>query len=158
MSATRQLTAEEQEKLIDLSLEARDNSYSPYSKFRVGAALLTADGVWIKGCNVECFIWSSEANEKLTLIVFAGAAICAERTAYVKALSDGHSNFIALGVATDQDSPVSPCGICRQFISEFGPKDLPVYMIKANREYRLVTLEELLPHSFSREEAERFLL
>ncbi|KAI8582211.1 hypothetical protein K450DRAFT_227917 [Umbelopsis ramanniana AG] len=144
MSTIRALTTEEQEKLIDLSLEARDNSYSPYSKFRVGAALLTEDGVWIKGCNVENASY--------------GAAICAERTAYVKALSEGHSKFIALGVSTDQVVPVSPCGICRQFISEFGPKDLPVYMITPNREYKLVTLNDLLPHSFSREEAGKFLL
>ncbi|KAH8554594.1 cytidine deaminase [Umbelopsis sp. PMI_123] len=144
MSPIRALTAEEQEKLIDLSLEARDNSYSPYSKFRVGAALLTEDGIWIKGANIENASY--------------GAAICAERTAYVKALSEGHSKFIALGVSTDQDLPVSPCGICRQFISEFGPGDLPVYMITTNRDFKLVTLSELLPYSFSRDEAEKYLL
>ncbi|KAG2188501.1 hypothetical protein INT44_001255 [Umbelopsis vinacea] len=149
MSTIRALTTEEQEKLIDLSLEARENSYSPYSKFRVGAALLTEDGVWIKVLYLIIF---------LPHLSFSGAAICAERTAYVKALSEGHSKFIALGVSTDQVVPVSPCGICRQFISEFGPKELPVYMITPNREFKLVTMNDLLPHSFSREEAGKFLL
>ncbi|KAG2184646.1 hypothetical protein INT43_000559 [Umbelopsis isabellina] len=134
MSAIRAITEEEKNKLIDLSLEARDRAYCPYSKFKVGAALLTEDGVWFKG-----------------------AAICAERTAYVKAVSEGYSKFIALGVSSSENIICSPCGICRQFISEFGPKNLPVYLIKPDREYEIMTVEELLPNSFSPEETARFL-
>ncbi|OZJ01718.1 hypothetical protein BZG36_05178 [Bifiguratus adelaidae] len=118
----RKHTAQEQEKLIDLALEARNASYSPYSNFRVGAALLAEDGTFFKGCNVENASY--------------GGAICAERTAYVKAISEGYKSFIGLAVATDlTDDFCSPCGICRQFISEFGPKDLPVYLCKPDRTF-----------------------
>lgn len=79
---------------------ARNNSYSPYSKFRVGAAILTETGEIISGSNIEN--------------VSIGATICAERTAMVKAVSSGILKFRAIGVASDQAGPCSPCGICRQ--------------------------------------------
>lgn len=116
---------------------ARDKAYAPYSNFRVGAVLLTEDGHYITGCNVENASY--------------GAGICAERTALVKAVSEGHKKFKAIAVVTDKEEVCSPCGICRQFIREFGPK-LPVYMFTATGKYKLMTLEELLPLSFGPED------
>ncbi|SAM00574.1 hypothetical protein [Absidia glauca] len=125
-------------------IRTKETSYSPYSKFRVGAALLTKDGTWYKGCNVENASY--------------GAAICAERTAYCKAVSEGHKDFVALAVSTDQEDFVSPCGICRQFISEFGPGTLPVYLLNVNGEYKPTTLADLLPMSFALEQGQKFLI
>ncbi|KAI9251431.1 cytidine deaminase, partial [Phascolomyces articulosus] len=122
----------------------KEAAYAPYSKFRVGAALLSEDGTIFKGCNVENASY--------------GAAICAERTAYVKALSEGHKNFKALVVTTDQTEHVSPCGICRQFISEFGPASLPVFLINVKGESFPTTLGELLPHSFALEQGNKYLM
>ncbi|CAO3642091.1 cytidine deaminase [Cunninghamella echinulata] len=130
--------------LIKDALQAKETSYSPYSKFRVGAALLSKDGTIFKGCNIENASY--------------GGAICAERTAYVKAISEGHKEFTALAVSTDQDEFVSPCGICRQFISEFGPSSLPVYLLNNKGDYKLITLGELLPLSFSLEQGEKYLI
>ncbi|ORX56369.1 cytidine deaminase [Hesseltinella vesiculosa] len=138
------LTQEQKDKLFDYALEARDRAYCPYSKFRVGAALLAEDGTFFKGCNIENASY--------------GGAICAERTAYCKAISEGYYKFIGLAVATDQDDFVSPCGICRQFISEFGPASLPVYLVNKSREYKLITLGELLPLSFALEQGQKFLM
>ncbi|KAF7498205.1 hypothetical protein DV113_003782 [Geotrichum candidum] len=99
--------------------------------------LLTENGHYITGCNVENASY--------------GAGICAERTALVKAVSEGHKKFKAIAVVTDKEEVCSPCGICRQFIREFGPK-LPVYMFTATGKYKLMTLEELLPLSFGPED------
>lgn len=106
-------TEQEIAKLKELVFEARSAAYAPYSNFRVGAALLTTDGLYFKGCNVENASY--------------GAGICAERTAFVKAVSEGHKSFKAIAVVTDKEAMCSPCGICRQFMREFAPK-LPVYM------------------------------
>jgi cytidine deaminase len=80
-----------------------------------------------------------------------GATICAERTAIVKAVTQGQKNFKAIGVASDLTEPCSPCGICRQFIREFSSLDLPVYMFTTNGEYKMLKLEQLLPMSFGPE-------
>ncbi|CAL1713887.1 unnamed protein product [Somion occarium] len=88
------------EKLIKAAFEAKEFAYSKYSKFRVGAALLTPDGQIIKGANIENASY--------------GGTICAERTAFVKAVSEGTMSFVALAVVTDVASPLSPCGMCRQ--------------------------------------------
>ncbi|KAJ8656067.1 cytidine deaminase [Lichtheimia ornata] len=138
------ISKEVQEKLFAKAIAAKDTSYSPYSKFRVGAALLTEDGTIYQGCNIE--------NASF------GAGICAERTAYVKAISEGHNKFVALAVTTDQDDFVSPCGICRQFISEFGPATLPVYLLKTSGESQLLTLADLLPYSFGLEQGQKYIL
>ncbi|ORY93293.1 cytidine deaminase [Syncephalastrum racemosum] len=138
------ISKEVQAELFEKALSARDGSYSPYSKFRVGAALLTEDGIFYQGANIENASY--------------GAAICAERTAYVKAVSEGHKKFKALAVSTDQDDFVSPCGICRQFISEFGPASLPVYLLNTKAEYQALTLGELLPHSFALEQGQKYLI
>ncbi|EIW72656.1 hypothetical protein TREMEDRAFT_36845 [Tremella mesenterica DSM 1558] len=142
-------------KLIQAAFEGRDQAYAPYSHFRVGAALLTRDGMMINGCNVENASY--------------GGAICAERTAVVKGVSSGHRDFVACVVASDVPSPsISPCGICRQVLREFLPLSAPIYMISSTYPYNSptlpsylgkdnveerqmivkMTLEELLPMSF----------
>ncbi|EJU03854.1 cytidine deaminase, partial [Dacryopinax primogenitus] len=121
---------------------AKAGSYSPYSNFRVGAALLAPGGVIIKGANIE--------NSSY------GGTICAERTAMVKAASENIREFVALAVTSDVASPVSPCGICRQFVREFCALEMPVLLIPANYgnygdgkgEILETTLGDLLPHSF----------
>ncbi|KIJ32478.1 hypothetical protein M422DRAFT_783386 [Sphaerobolus stellatus SS14] len=143
----RQITPEERTKLMAASLEAREMAYSPYSKFRVGAALLTDEGEIIKGCNVENASY--------------GGTICAERTALVKAVSDGKKSFIALAVTTDVAEAISPCGICRQVIREFCSLQMPILLVHGNwitdttgDRVKEVTLEELLPYSFGPEHLE----
>ena len=96
--------------LFQKALIAAQSAYAPYSKFRVGAALLSDDGTVFLGCNVE--------NRSF------GLTICAERTAITKAVSEGHFSFKALAIATpDSKEPVGPCGACRQVISEFMPAE-----------------------------------
>jgi len=130
---TSTLTKEEKDELIASSLNAKKFSYSPYSNFRVGCALLTTCGKVIEGCNVEN--------------VSYGLAICAERTAYVKAISEGYKQFKAIAVSTDVESNfVFPCGACRQFMSEFG--DLVVITVRNDLKFEETTLGELLPRSF----------
>ncbi|KAI7864585.1 cytidine deaminase [Spinellus fusiger] len=130
----RSLTQQEKNNIISLALEAKTMAYCPYSKFRVGAALLAEDGTIFQGGNIENASY--------------GATICAERTAYAKAISGGYTKFAALAVATDLEEAASPCGICRQFISEFGPDDLPVYLVNTNGEHKITSLQELLPFMF----------
>lgn len=99
--------------LFNLATEAATKSYSPYSRFRVGAALLCEDGSVVMGANME--------NRSF------GLTICAERTAIVSALAQGKNRFVALAIACpDASYPVSPCGACRQFLSEFVSADFPV--------------------------------
>ena len=121
-------------ELIEASIQVKSNSYSPYSKFRVGAALLTKGGQIYRGCNVENASY--------------GLSVCAEVCAFVKAVSDGHREFSAIAVTTDMtDSFATPCGACRQFILEFG--DCFVILARPDKQYRVCTIGELLPHSFS---------
>lgn len=109
-------------------------SYSPYSNFKVGACLLCEDGTTYRGCNVE--------NSAFTV------GVCAERCAYVKAISEGKLKYKAIAVAAYQEKAfTTPCGACRQFISEFG--NIPIYLVKPDEDNVFVTsVEELLPHSF----------
>ncbi|KAK3825509.1 MAG: cytidine deaminase-like protein [Benniella sp.] len=127
------------DELIDLCLAAREHSYSPYSKFRVGAALRTVDGKIYQGCNVENASY--------------GGAICAERTAFVKAVSEGHRRFVAIAVATDYNQFSTPCGICRQFMNEFG-KNLEVFFVNDDRTYKRAILADLLPYAFGPDDME----
>ncbi|KAI8608417.1 cytidine deaminase-like protein [Chytriomyces sp. MP71] len=106
-----QLPASIQTQLCALAMSAKTHSYSPYSKFPVGAAALAEDGTVYLGCNVENASY--------------GGAICAERTAFVKAVSEGQRSFVAVAVVTNLRSFASPCGFCRQFMVEFG-KNLQV--------------------------------
>ncbi|XP_043080255.1 cytidine deaminase-like [Puntigrus tetrazona] len=129
-------------ELVRKSQEAKEQAYCPYSKFRVGAAVLTSDGkvftvystVFLTGCNVE--------NASYPL------GLCAERTAISKAVSEGYTGFKAIAIASDlKDSFISPCGACRQFMREFGSQ-WEVYMSKSDGSHELMTVEELLPRSF----------
>lgn len=134
------LTAKTEDLLRQIAAEVKEHSYSPYSKFRVGAALLSAQGHVYNGCNVENASY--------------GGAICAERTAFVKAVSEGHRKFLAIAVSTDVDSFISPCGFCRQFMVEFG-KELKVYLFKKDGSKKMWLLKDLLPDSFGPEDLER---
>ncbi|KAI8905232.1 cytidine deaminase, partial [Gorgonomyces haynaldii] len=117
------------EQLRQEAIAAREFSYSPYSKFRVGCALLGKSGKIYRGCNVENASY--------------GGTICAERTAVLKAVSEGERSFAACAVITDKTDTIPPCGFCRQFLREFG-KDLPIYMFSTEGHYTLMTLDELL--------------
>lgn len=118
-------------KLFQIALEASKNAYAPYSDFPVGAALATGKGIFT-GCNVE--------NRSY------GAGICAERTAIVKAVSSGCRDFKALAVAAPKSPDlVSPCGICRQVISEFCNDDFPVIFGTTEKELIKVSIRDLYP-------------
>ena len=122
--------------LIEAAIAAMRNSHSPYSKFRVGAALLDCNGSVHTGCNVE------NASYGLT--------ICAERTALLKAISMGRNSFRAIAVVCDQDTIPYPCGACGQVLSEFCDAEMPVHVASGkhpDRPERLL-LRELLPKSF----------
>ena len=122
------------EKLIEIAQEARTRAYVPYSKFKVGAALLTKEGKVFSGCNVE------NASYGLTC--------CAERTAIFKAVSEGYRNFAAIAIIADVPTLCSPCGACRQVLSEFGGR-IKVHMANLKGDYVSKTVEELLPGFFA---------
>lgn len=124
---------ENDEKLIAAARAARDNAHAPYSKFRVGAALLGKSGRIYTGCNVE------NASYGLT--------ICAERTAIVKAVSEGERQFEAIAVVTDVEKLTPPCGACRQFISEFCV-DIPVILANLTGKVERESSAHLLPRAF----------
>ncbi|KAF1679588.1 MULTISPECIES: cytidine deaminase [Bacillus] len=126
------------QELIAEALKARDKAYAPYSKFQVGAALLTKDGKVYKGCNIENAAYSM--------------CNCAERTALFKAVSEGDTEFQMLAVAADTPGPVSPCGACRQVISELCAKDVMVVLTNLQGQIKEMTVEELLPGAFSSED------
>ena len=120
--------------LLKRSIAAKEKSYSPYSKFRVGSALLTEKDEIFDGCNVENASY--------------GLSICAERTAIVKAISCGHRKIKAIAISTDVEEFLAPCGACRQYIAEFGV-DCDVYLVKSDLSYKSMTLRELLPMAFT---------
>ena len=119
--------------LIKAAKAAREFSYSPYSKFKVGAAVLTKNGKIYSGCNIENASY--------------GITNCAERTAIFKAVSEGERELEALAVIADTDGPTAPCGACRQVIAEF--KINKIIMANLNGDTKIVTLQEILPYSFS---------
>jgi cytidine deaminase len=121
-------------KLYELAQLARKNSYSPYSGFAVGAALLTASGKVYTGCNVENASY--------------GATICAERNAVFSAVADGERALKKIAIAGSTEAAAYPCGICRQVMSEFAADDFYVIVCE-NGKLLTFTLEELLPHSFA---------
>ncbi|KAA1108903.1 hypothetical protein PGT21_028608 [Puccinia graminis f. sp. tritici] len=150
MSAANPSIPEDQiVRLCLAALRAREFSYSPYSNFRVGAAILTIEDEVITGCNVENAAFSPGS--------------CAERTAFVKAVSEGKREFKALAVATDIDGACSPCGVCRQFAREFCSLEMPIYMAHSSfscsedlvKKVTTKTLGELLPMSFGPGDLER---
>lgn len=121
----------DREALIAQAQAARERAYVPYSHYRVGAALLTHSGRVYTGCNVENAVYP--------------LTICAERTAVVKAVSEGEREFVAIAVATENGG--SPCGACRQMLREFG-SEIVVLIADASGAYRETTVAELLPDSF----------
>ncbi len=129
------------QKLFEEALEARQNSYCPYSGFAVGAALLAQNGDIFYGCNIE--------NSSY------GATICAERSAFSGAISQGVRAFSAIAIAggyTKEETlvPAYPCGICRQVMSEFcAPKTFQIILGTSPEELQIHTLEEILPYGFS---------
>jgi len=120
--------------LIEKAVDSKANALAPYSNFHVGAALLTKDDKIYTGCNVESSSYS------LTL--------CAERTAIFKAISEGERNFKAIAVAGDTEDFISPCGACRQVISDLCG-DIDIVMINKNNESKIMKASELLPLAFS---------
>jgi cytidine deaminase len=126
------------EKLIEESKKAREKAYVPYSKFGVGAALVTKDGKVYHGCNIENAAYSM--------------CNCAERTALFKAYSEGDRDFQMLAVVADTDRPCSPCGACRQVISELCPPDMKVVLTNLKGDVKETTVAELLPGAFSPED------
>ena len=119
-------------ELFRMAVEASENAYAPFSNFHVGAALLTEDGKVFTGVNIENASY--------------GATICAERTAMVKAISEGARNFESIAIAGNGGTSW-PCGICRQFMYEFCP-DIRVISGENEDELQVYTLKELLPEGF----------
>ena len=123
-------------ELLCLAREASTKAYVPYSKFAVGAALECKGGKVFTGCNVE--------NAAL------GDTICAERTACVKAISEGYKDFLRIAIYAESEGFCMPCGSCRQFLSEFDPNgDMEVLASRADGRYVSYRLRELLPHTFN---------
>ncbi|QKX53938.1 uncharacterized protein TRUGW13939_01018 [Talaromyces rugulosus] len=132
------LTDIELQTIAQKAAEAKAKAYCPNSNFRVGACLITTDGQYISGANIE--------NASYPV------GTCAERVAFGTAIVSGHRSFKAIAVATDIKPGASPCGMCRQFMREFSPPGFPVYMYDKDGEYKVVTIGELLPDSFGPED------
>ena len=130
----------DKKELVKSAIEARKLSYSPYSHFAVGAALLTKDGKVFVGANVE--------NSSYPL------CMCAERNALYNAYMHGYTkkDLVALALSADTDGPCSPCGACRQVISELFPKDGIIIMTNIKGAYQETNIEELLPYAFSEDD------
>ena len=126
------------ETLVDLAKEAMTRAYAPYSGFQVGAALLCADGTVYQGCNIENASFSP--------------TVCAERSAFFKAVYDGKRDFSAIAVCGGKNGEITglfpPCGVCRQVMREFCEDDFAVYLVDADG-YEKHTLAQILPFSFS---------
>ena len=125
------------EELCKLAIEAMAHAYVPYSGFKVGAALLCADGTVYQGCNIENAAYSPTN--------------CAERTAFFKAVYDGHRDFVSIAVCGGKDGVITgifpPCGVCRQVMREFCGDDFLIYLVN-NQGFETVTLSDLLPFGF----------
>ncbi len=128
------------QELVKTALSMRKMSYTPYSHFNVGAALLSADGTIYTGCNIE--------NASYT------PTNCAERTAFFKAVSEGVRDFTAIAIAGGKEDATEldycpPCGVCRQVMSEFCKDDFKIFLVKSETEYKEYTLTELVPERFT---------
>ena len=125
------------EVLIEYAVDAMGRSYAPYSGYKVGAALLCADGAVYQGCNIENASFSP--------------TICAERTAFAKAVSEGEREFVAIAICGGKDGKIEglfpPCGVCRQVMAEFCKPDFKIYLAKPEG-YEERTLAQILPDSF----------
>ncbi|HXF70756.1 MAG TPA: cytidine deaminase [Thermoflexus sp.] len=125
----------EDRALIELALRMRERAYAPYSGYRVGAALLSDSGQVFTGCNVENAVYP--------------LGLCAERVAVFKAISEGEHRFTVIAIATENGG--TPCGACRQVLSEFAP-DLRILLVDARGEVRETSLRSLLPEPFGPED------
>ncbi|MGL4344696.1 MAG: cytidine deaminase [Cellulosilyticaceae bacterium] len=125
------------EELVRCAHEAKEKAYAPYSKFKVGAALLTKTGKIYTGCNIENASY--------------GATNCAERTAIYKAVSEGETEIVAIAVVSSGHEFTYPCGICRQVIAEF-MKDGELVFENSKGELQVISLKELFPYSFTQED------
>ncbi len=122
-------------QLIEKAREALSNAYCPFSSYKVGAAVQTAEGKIYTGCNIE--------NSSY------GASNCAERTAIFKAVSEGEKTFSAMAIFTEEgNDPPFPCGICRQVLSEFCNADMKILVYDGEKSLYNFTLDELMPYSF----------
>ena len=132
------MTVIEKEQVIEAARLAAENAYVPYSKFRVGAALITKNGEIFQGCNIENAAYSPTN--------------CAERTAVFKAVSEGCRKLSAIaivgGLKNGECDYTYPCGICRQVIAEFAEQGCVIVVAKNKQEYRMYSVEELLPETF----------
>lgn len=128
------------QKLIQDAITIRNKAYVPYSKFPVGAALLTKSGKVYTGCNIENAAYP--------------VSCCAERVAIFKAIADGENEFTEMAVVADTKRPVPPCGSCRQVMSEFFESSVNVHLTNLHNNTKTVTVEELLPFSFQPEDLE----
>lgn len=122
------------EKIIKAARDSREHAYVPYSKFKVGAAVITKKGKIYTGCNVENASY--------------GLCNCAERTAIFKAISEGETELVTIAVVADTVKPVAPCGACRQVMAEFGIEK--VIMCNLQGEEYVAALKDLLPYSFEK--------
>ena len=130
------------EMLIKEDLEARKRAYTPYSKFNVGAAVLTEEGKIYSGCNIENASY--------------GATNCAERTAIFKAVSEGSRKITAVAVVGDLNSFTYPCGICRQVIVEFAlDQNIDIILAKNTKEFIVVKLKDILPGAFTKKDLDK---
>ncbi|MBM6760041.1 cytidine deaminase [Megamonas hypermegale] len=123
--------------LLEKAYEGRKNAYAPYSKFKVGAAVLMENGKIYTGCNIENASY--------------GATNCAERTAIFKAISEGNRKICAIAIVGADDEYTYPCGICRQVIAEFADENTEIILGKKSLEYIVKTLAEILPGAFTKE-------
>ena len=128
--------------LVKLAFEAREKSYTPYSKFKVGAALLAKNGTVYTGCNIESASYTPTN--------------CAERTAFFKAVSEGVTEFETIAVVGGAEGEsarlCSPCGVCRQVMAEFCNSDFRIIMADADYNMRICSLDEILPYRFGPED------
>jgi cytidine deaminase len=121
------------DNLIEAATVVRENAYAPFSKFKVGSALLTDDGSIVVGCNVESASY--------------GLTVCAERVAIWKAISIGKTKIKRIAVVADTEDLTPPCGVCRQIIWEFGG-DIPVIFANLTGKVETVQMKDLLPRAF----------
>lgn len=133
------MTNTTEKELCKLALQAMERSYSPYSEYKVGAALLTGSGKVYLGANIENAAYSP--------------TVCAERVAFFKAVNDGERSFSAIAICGGKHGDaiefISPCGVCRQVMAEFCGSDFYVILCKKDGEYKKYKLSEILPISFS---------
>lgn len=129
-----------EKQLCSAAIAAMEKSYAPYSRFNVGAALLTKDSTVYTGCNIENAAFSP--------------TVCAERTAFFKGISEGKRSFVMLAVAGGKNGKLTgatpPCGVCRQVMAEFCDGEFLILVVEDAENYQRYTLSQLLPRSFDR--------